>query len=311
MFRWRRGADRAAAAALAVVVAFAAPCALGGRQPSPGSAGFDASKAYEHVRQMVALGPRPAGTPANQKTRAYIVSALAQAGLKAAEQPFDAETPVGRVRMANIIATIAGQRPERVALASHFDTKPIQEFRFVGANDGGSSTGALLELARALKARTTPLPFSIEFIFFDGEEAFGEWRDGNNTFGSRHYVQAAQKAGTLKSLRALVLLDMIGDRGLNLRRDPNSTRWLTDVFWSTARSLGHAQYFLEEDFLIEDDHIPFLKAGVPAVDLIDLDYADWHTAGDTLDKVAARSLQIVGDVVLAALPQIEARLLKQ
>jgi Zn-dependent M28 family amino/carboxypeptidase len=103
---------------------------------------------------------------------------------------------------------------------------------------------------------------------------------------------------------------MIGDRGLNLRRDPNSTRWLTDVIWSTARSLGHAQQFLDEDFLIEDDHIPFLKAGVPAVDLIDLDYADWHTAGDTLDKVAARSLQIVGDVVLAALPQIEARLLK-
>jgi Zn-dependent M28 family amino/carboxypeptidase len=124
-------------------------------------------------------------------------------------------------------------------------------------------------------------------------------------------VAQAQKAGTLKSLRALVLLDMIGDRGLNLRRDPNSTPWLTDLIWSTARSLGHAQYFLDEDFLIEDDHIPFLKAGVPAVDLIDLDYAEWHTAGDTLDKVAARSLQVVGDVVLAALPRIEDRLLKQ
>jgi Zn-dependent M28 family amino/carboxypeptidase len=308
MSRWPRAADRAAAAALAVVVALAAPCALG-RQAATGAAAFDAAKAYEHVRQLVAIGPRPAGTPANEKTRAYIVAALAQSGIKAMEQPFDADTPVGRVRMANVVATLAGQRPERVALASHFDTKPFKEFRFVGANDGGSSTGALLELARALKARTTPLPFTIEFIFFDGEEAFGEWRDGN-TFGSRHYVQAAQKAGTLKSLRALVLLDMIGDRGLNLRRDPNSTRWLTDVIWSTARSLGHGQHFLDEDLEIEDDHLPFLKAGVPAVDLIDLDYADWHTAGDTLDKVAARSLQIVGDVVLAALPQIESRLLK-
>jgi Zn-dependent M28 family amino/carboxypeptidase len=309
MSRWPRGTDRAAAAALAVLVALAAPCALG--RQTPDAAGFDSSKAYEHVRQMVALGPRPAGTPANEKTRAYIIATLAQSGLKAVEQPFEADTPVGRVRMANVVATIAGQRAERIALASHFDTKPFKEFRFVGANDGGSSTGALLELARALEARTTPLPFSIELIFFDGEEAFGEWRGTDNTYGSRHYVAQAQKAGTLKSLRALVLLDMIGDRGLNLRRDPNSTPWLTDLIWSTARSLGHAQYFLDEDFLIEDDHIPFLKAGVPAVDLIDLDYAEWHTAGDTLDKVAARSLQVVGDVVLAALPRIEDRLLKQ
>jgi glutaminyl-peptide cyclotransferase len=278
---------------------------LSAQAPSP----FDSTRAYTHVRDQVALGPRPAGSPANIKTREYLIRTLAQAGYTAVEQPFDASTPVGRVKMANVIATLPGDRPERIVIASHFDTKPIDEFRFVGANDGGSSTGALLELARVLKSRPRP-PFTIEFLFFDGEEAWGEWRDPNHTYGSRHYVTAARSAGTLASLKALILLDMIGDRGLNLRRDTNSTPWLTDIVWAAAKRLGHGAHFLDEPFPVEDDHIPFLKAGVPAVDLIDLDYADWHQAGDTLDKVSARSLQVVGDVVLAALPEIEARLLK-
>ena len=123
-------------------------------------------------------------------------------------------------------------------------------------------------------------------------------------------MTAARAAGTLTSIRVLVLLDMIGDRSLNLRRDTNSTPWLTDIVWSTARRLGHAAHFLDEPFPVEDDHIHFVKAGVPSVDLIDLDYPDWHKAGDTLDKVSARSLQVVGDVVLGALPEIEARLVK-
>lgn len=288
---------------LAALVSVAA--CLSAQAPSP----FDSTRAYTHVRDQVALGPRPAGSPANIKTREYLIRTLAQAGYQAVEQPFDASTPVGRVKMANLIATLPGDRPERIVIASHFDTKPIDEFRFVGANDGGSSTGVLLELARVLKSRPRP-PFTIEFLFFDGEEAWGEWRDPNHTYGSRHYVTAAPSAGTLASLKALILLDMIGDRGLNLRRDTNSTPWLTDIVWAAAKRLGHGAHFLDEPFPVEDDHIPFLKAGVPSVDLIDLDYADWHQAGDTLDKVSARSLQVVGDVVLAALPEIEARLLK-
>jgi Zn-dependent M28 family amino/carboxypeptidase len=270
---------------------------------------FDSTRAYGHVREQVALGPRPAGTPANQKTRDYIVKTLADAGYKTVEQPFEAKTPIGPVRMTNLIATLPGERSERILLTSHFDTKPVTEFRFVGANDGGSSTGALLELARVLKTRPKP-HFTLEFVFFDGEEAYGEWREPNHTYGSRHYVSAAQAGGTLKSIRAMILLDMIGDRTLNLRRDTSSTPWLTDLVWATARRLGYGSNFVDEPLPVEDDHMHFLKAGVPAVDLIDLDYPEWHTAGDTLDKVSARSLQIVGDVVLAALPEIEARLSK-
>jgi Zn-dependent M28 family amino/carboxypeptidase len=258
------------------------------------------------VREQVAFGPRPAGSAANARARAHIVTTLRQYGYSPTEQSFEAQTPVGRVRMTNVIATLPGQRAERFLLASHFDSKPVQEFRFVGANDGGSSTGALLELARVLKARP-PLPLTTEFVFFDGEEAWGEWVAPNHTYGSRHYVAAARQSGTLSTVRGLVLLDMIGDRSLNIRRDTNSTRWMSDIVWATARRLGHGAHFLDEPFPVEDDHMPFLEAGIPALDIIDLDYPAWHTAADTLDQVSVRSLQVVGDVVLAALPDLHNR----
>jgi len=216
-------------------------------------------------------------------------------------------TPLGEVSMANVIATIPGKRPDRLAIASHYDTKLFREFRFVGANDGASSTAALLELGRVLKARQNE--FTIELLFLDGEEArMTEWRGTDNTYGSRHYVQAAQKSGNLKTLKALVLLDMIGDRDLTIRRDSNSTPWLVDIIWNTAARLGHVGTFSNQLTTIEDDHIPFLRAGVVAVDLIDLDNPTWHTPQDDLEHVSARSLQTVGDVVLAAVPEIEKHL---
>jgi len=286
-----------------------APLTATAQRPSPASAPsttFDSARAMTLVREQVAFGPRPAGSAANARTRAHIIATLRQSGYSPSEQSFEAQTPVGRVRMTNVVATLPGQRSERFLLASHFDTKPVQEFRFVGANDGGSSTGALLELARVLKARP-PLPLTTEFVFFDGEEAWGEWVAPNHTYGSRHYVAAARQAGTLETIRGLVLLDMIGDRSLNVRRDTNSARWMTDMVWSTARRLGHAAHFLDEPFPVEDDHMPFVEAGVPSLDIIDLDYPAWHTAADTLDQVSPRSLQIVGDVVLAALPDLHNR----
>jgi Zn-dependent M28 family amino/carboxypeptidase len=274
------------------------------------AAGFDAARAWEHLRAQVAIGPRVAGTPANAKTRQYIVNTLAASGIKAVEQHFDARTPMGPVKMANVIATLEGERRERIILASHFDTKRFTNFRFVGASDGASSTAALLELARLLKDR--PRPFTIELLFFDGEEAFDEWDLAtDSTYGSRHYVQAARSAKTLSSIKALILLDMIGDKDLNLRREENSTRWLTDVVWATARRLGHARRFLDETVVLEDDHLHFVRAGIPAVDIIDFDYHAWHTVEDTLENVSADSVKIVGDVVLAALPEIERRLLGQ
>jgi Zn-dependent M28 family amino/carboxypeptidase len=271
--------------------------------------GFDGARAWGHLRDQVAIGPRVAGTPANAETRQYIITTLATSGIKAMEQPFEASTPIGRVTMANVIATLPGERPDRIIIASHFDTKLFKDIRFVGASDGASSTAALLELGRVLKDK--PRPFTIELLFLDGEEAFVAWQGTDHTYGSRYYVQNARQTGTLGSIKALVLLDMIGDKNLNLRREENSTRWLTDIIWATAHRLGHQQHFLQESTPIEDDHLEFLSAGVPSVDVIDFDYPAWHTADDTLDNVSQRSLQIVGDVVMAALPEIEQRLLKQ
>lgn len=267
---------------------------------------FDSSRAWEHLRQVVALGPRPSGSPAIEQTRQYIKSQLAQLNVAVAEQAWDASTPAGSVHMVNLIATIPGASRDRIVLAGHFDTKRFREFRFVGASDGGSSTAFLLEMARVLKARTNPL--TIELLFLDGEEAVGEWQGTDNTYGSRHYVQVARQAGSLASLKALLLVDMIGDRDLRIRRELNSTRWLADIVWSAARAQRLSEHFLDEGVEIEDDHQPFLEAGVPSLDIIDLDYPAWHTPQDTLDAVSAGSLQVVGDVLLAALPAIERRL---
>ena len=272
---------------------------------APASPAFDSNKAWEHLRQLVALGPRPAGSPAIEQARAYIKKQLAGSGIAVAEQAWDDQTPAGRVHMVNLVATIPGASKNRLVIGGHYDTKKFP-FRFVGANDGGSSAAFLIELARVLKARRNPL--TIEMLFLDGEEAVLEWQGTDHTYGSRHYVAETKRTGSLASLKAFVLVDMIADRDLQIRRDLNSTTWLTDIIWAAAQKQQLSAYFRPDRVQIEDDHLPFVEAGVPSVDIIDLEYPAWHTAGDTLDAVSARSLQVVGDTLLAALPQIETRL---
>src|SRR4029453_18973787 len=231
---------------------------------------------------------------------------LAAAGLKAEDQPFDAQTPTGTVHMVNIRATLPGAGTKgRIVIGGHYDTKLFKDIAFVGASDAASSAAFLLELARALKGRANALP--IELLFLDGEEAVVDWNHPSgtdHTYGSRYYVQQAKKAGTAKEIRAFILVDMIGDSDLNVRREQNSTPWLTDAIWSTAKKLNRPE-FVDDPWPIEDDHLEFLEAGIDSVDLIDLDYPAWHTADDNLAHVSAKSLQAVGDVLVAALPLIE------
>jgi Zn-dependent M28 family amino/carboxypeptidase len=284
-------------------------CAAAQGPDTTRAAKFDGARAFKDLTEIVAIGPRPAGSEGAQKTRDYIKQQLKAIDVQAVEQSFDQETPAGTVHMVNVSATLPGSGQGRLVIAGHYDTKLFKEFAFVGANDAGSSTAFLLELARALKGRTNAVP--IELLFLDGEEAVGEWSTGN-TFGSRHYVDVAVKAGTARQIKALILVDMIGDRQLVIKRESNSTPWLKDAIWSAAKRLNRPE-FVSDSTPIEDDHLPFLAAGIDSVDLIDLDYPDatmryWHTADDTLDKTAAASLQAVGDVVLAALPAIELRI---
>ena len=293
-------------ACLPVLVSIAC---LGATQSEPSK--FNGGRAFEDIRQLVAIGPRVAGTPGAQAARDYIRKQLQAVGVTVEEQPFEANTPIGRVKMVNLRATIAGAggaSKGRLVIGGHYDTKLFKQFRFVGANDGGSSAAFLIELARVLKTRTNRMP--IELVFLDGEEAVGEWQGSDHTYGSRYYVEAARKSGTLGDIRAFILVDMIGDRNLVIKREGNSTPALTDAIWAAAKRLNRRE-FVSETTPIEDDHLEFLEAGVPSVDIIDLEYPDqtsrfWHTQYDTLDNVAASSLQAVGDVLVAALPALEA-----
>jgi Zn-dependent M28 family amino/carboxypeptidase len=265
---------------------------------------FDGAAAFRHLERLVAIGPRPAGSAGGARTRDYIAGELRRAGVKVRVEPFEADTPDGRIKMANVVGVVAGRHRDVIMLAGHYDTKVFREFRFVGANDGGSSAALLLELARALAAR--PREFTYWVAFFDGEEARGAWTPTDSLYGSRRMAAELGRRGQLP--RALIVADMIGDRDLGIRREASSTPWLTDLVWDSARRLGQSTYFLPEAMAVEDDHAPFLRAGVPAALLIDFDFPPWHTAADTLDKVSARSLQIVGDVLLDALSPIEQRL---
>jgi Zn-dependent M28 family amino/carboxypeptidase len=281
--------------------------------PSPltlsAQSAFDGGRAYEHLRQVVSFGPRPAGSPAIERTREYITAQMKALGVPVVQQAFDAKTPIGQIRMVNLVATIPGARKERIAITGHYDTKLFSEFRFVGANDAGSSTAFLIEMARALKGRRNP--FTVELVFFDGEEAtLRDWGGTDHTYGSQYYVDNAKRTGTLAGLKAMILVDMIGERSPRFFKEGRSTRWLVDEIWKAAEKAGYGSSFVNEITPIEDDHVPFLNAGVPSADIIDLDYPAWHTADDTLDKTSARSLEIVGNVILNALPAIEARLTK-
>jgi glutaminyl-peptide cyclotransferase len=299
---------RLAPAVLILVFGATSPGGLGAAGAVPGPV-FESSRAFEHLRALVAIGPRSPGSAGIQQARTYIATQLKALGLSPVEQPFEAQTPLGPITMANLTVRLPGKRPERLIIGGHYDTKLFRQFRFVGASDGGSSAAMLLELARVLKDRERPL--TIELVFFDGEEAtLPDWAGTDHTYGSRHYVGAAKKNGSLGTIKGMILLDMVGDRSLTIRKESRSTPWMTAILWDTARRLGHDNAFLDESMPVEDDHVAFLDAGIPAVDVIDLDYAQWHTADDNLDAVSARSLQIVGDVIVASLPKIVARLQK-
>jgi Zn-dependent M28 family amino/carboxypeptidase len=276
--------------------------ALVGAARATGGPRVDGAAALRHVERLVAIGPRVAGSPGGVRAREYIVGELRKLrGVRVEVKPFEADTPHGRIAMANVVAVVPGRRPDVIMLAGHYDTKLFKEFRFVGANDGGSSTALLLELARRLAA--APRDYTYWLVWFDGEEARVSWTERDSLYGSRRL--AADLARARRLPRAMILVDMIGDRDLRIRREAHSTGWLNEIIWEAAARLGHGQHFVRDSMPVEDDHVPFLRAGVPAALLIDFDFSSWHTAGDTLETVSAASLAVVGQVLLEALPSIE------
>jgi Zn-dependent M28 family amino/carboxypeptidase len=280
---------------------------------------FEAERAWKHLEAQVALGPRPSGSEANSKLRDYLVEELGKYGLKPVREPFTAsDAPGGPIAMENIYADFEGrpvtkdQPAPMITLGAHFDTKRMS-FPFLGANDGASGVGALLELARVISSGE-PGAVTYRFLFLDGEEAVRDfWEDPDNCYGSRHHVsELTKKFGALKRVKAFILLDMVGDADLMLERDSNSSRELLDDFMQTAKRIGDGAIFSDHWHPIRDDHEQFKRFGVPALDLIDLHYGAqnneyWHTAQDTIEHCSKESLARTGRLVLETLPKLEAR----
>ena len=286
---------------------------------APIVAAFNGERAMDHVRKQLDFGPRPPDTPQLAKTRAYIANELRSYGLTVSFDEFSATTPQGEKKMANIVGEIAGETKTLILIASHYETKYYKDMHFVGANDPAASVATLLEIGRVLGSRKEKPKVTYRLVFFDGEEAFCEgWDDcgdaenPDNTYGSRHYVSQLRARDELGNTAALILLDLMGYKNLELGRDTLSTRWLQDIIWQTGGELGHGEIFVDRaEGIGGDDHEPFLSAGVAAVDVIQLSsYPHWHKADDTIDKVSARSMKIVGETVLASLPKIVARIMK-
>jgi peptidase M28-like protein len=280
----------------------------------PEAVAFNGERAMEHVKKQVEFGPRISGSPELAKTREYIINSLKSSGLAVTTDDFSASTPIGEKKMFNITAEIPGESQEVLIISSHYETKHYEDMKFVGANDPGSSVGTLLEIGRVLGSGRPKPKMTYRLVFFDGEESFCEGWDEcskpgapDNTYGSRRYVSQLRKNNEVDRVRAMILLDIMGYKELELGRDTMSTRWLQEIVWRTAREVGHGEYFVDSPENVgADDHEPFLRAGIPSVDLIQLSgYPYWHRADDTLDKVSAQSMKIVGEVVLASLPRLE------
>lgn len=272
---------------------------------------FDSQRAFGDAEKMVALGPRPAGTEAAKLTQNYLIAQLESAGLVVRQDAFTAATPAGELPMKNIIGVLEGERPGVVIIGAHFDTKRIPGATFLGANDGAAGSAVVLELARTISAGEKPA-YTMWFVLFDGEEAVEEWSDQDGIYGSRHLVSTLRAQGLLSNIRAMILLDLIGDRDLTVQKESTSYGKYRELFWESARELGYGDYFLPEFVTVSDDHTPFAEAGIRSVNLIDFMYGSrqvpgkyWHTPGDTLENISANSFQIVGEVVLATLPKIE------
>jgi Zn-dependent M28 family amino/carboxypeptidase len=239
--------------------------------------------------------------------RDWMRGELARRGCELAGDSFTAVTPAGRIPMTNLIACFRGRSGRAVVLSGHYDTKLLPAIRFVGANDGGSSTGFLLEMARVLQGRS--LRHDVYLVWFDGEEAIGEWSETDGVYGSRHLAAKWRREGALGRILALINVDMIGDRNLGILKESFSTPSLQQRVWTAAARLGFGRHFLDRGWAVEDDHAPFLRMGVAAVNLIDFEYGPgnswWHTPEDTMDKLSARSFDVVGRTVLEALRELE------
>jgi hypothetical protein len=266
-------------------------------------------KAFQNLKEFVALGPRPLGSNGHTKAEQYILSHLDGATID--QDKFNVQTAAGPFAMNNILAKFPGKKDGIIVLAGHYDTNyPLKDTSFIGANDGGSNVGLMIEIANQLRTHP-PDGYSIWLLYTDGEEATVNWTDADSVYGSKHIAKKWSEDGTAAKIKAFLLLDMIGDKDLDVDRETNSTPWLLDVVYRAAQRVGQQSHFYARSNAIQDDHLPFRDVGIPVADIIDLDYGFenlyHHTTQDTPDKCSPASLQIVGDVVMESIRALNTR----
>ncbi len=275
---------------------------------------FNGGRAYQYAHDFVAIGPRWPTSPGHAKAEAFLRAHFAHDNLE--EDAFTADTPIGPIAKRNFIVRFPGKKDGAIVIATHYETNYwLRNINFIGANDGGATTGLLMAIADQLRAATAGGRkldgYSVWLVFFDGEEAIQRWSDSDSTYGSRHLAAKWGRNGTLGKIKAFLLADMIGDKDLDIQRESRSTGWLVDLMRQAAHKFGDEQYFFQEEEPVDDDHLAFLKRGVPSIDVLDLDYGPnnsyHHTAQDTMDKVSAHSLAIDGDVFLETIRLIDQR----
>ena len=273
---------------------------------------IDAKRAFQYTREVTAFGPRYMGNENHKKLERYIVDHLK--GDEVEDDAFTADTVEGKFPVRNIIAKFPGTKDGIIVILGHYDTNyPLRNIGYVGANDGGSSTAILLEFANQLRVAPGKKRdgYSVWLVWTDGEEAVRKWSDTDSLYGTRHLAERWEKDGTLKKIKALMVMDMIGDADLDILRDTNGTPWLLDLIYSAAERLGYQSHFYAMQGPIEDDHLPFVKRGVPSADVIDLDYGYnnvfHHTAQDTMDKLSPKSLEITGDTIMETIHLLDQR----
>jgi len=281
---------------------------------SPAQTHFNGAKALEYARQFVSIGPRWPTSQNHLKAEAFLRDHFKHDALE--EDAFTANTPIGPVDMRNFIVRFPGKKDGAIVLATHYETNYwLKDINYVGANDGGSTTGLLLAIADQLRAQTAGGKkldgYSVWLLFDDGEEAIQSWTDSDSTYGTKHLAAKWARDGTLPKIKAFIVADMIGDKDLDIQLDTNSTGWLVALVRQAAKKFGYEKYFFKQDGDMQDDHLPFVKRGVPSIDIIDLNYGPnnsyHHTAQDTMDKISAQSLTIDGDVFMETIRLINQR----
>lgn len=280
--------------------------------PGAAQSPFDEARVRADLAHVVALGPRPSGSPAMADQQTFVIRGLREAGLKLRTFPFETATARGPVAMRTLVGIVEGTRPGIIALTAHFDTLFHPEATLLGANDGGAGAAWLLEMARVLGPRREGR--AIWLVFLDGEEA--QDAAGPGLHGSTHLVSALRTSGELPALETAIHVSMIGDCYLVLGADSAAPPWLSEIVWNTAARRGYGKHFGRYAANSPESEGPFRAAGVASLALFDSSYGaspleharNWHTDADTLEKVCPESLRAVGDVIYHALPVIEGQL---